>query len=472
MFRIRFILPMLAALCMLPAIAHASPGHLSFPVDMSLFWIIPFVCMLLSIAVGPLVVPHFWHHHYGKVAFSWGLAFLIPATFVFGFPLISFFALETVLLEYLPFIILLLALFTAAGGIRLKGTLVGTPLVNLGILAFGTLIASWIGTTGAAMLLIRPLLRANKHRKFQIHQVVFFIFLVANVGGALTPLGDPPLFLGFLKGVSFFWTTEHLFLPTLFVAVVLLFVYFVVDTVLFKKEGSPMPDLSGGIEKFGLDGKINLIFVGCIIALVLMSGSWKPGIVFHPYGIPVALQNIVRDLLLLVVVVLSVKATSKECRDLNGFSWEPIAEVAKLFIGIFLSMIPALAILRAGEQGALADLVRMVSDVDGNPVNYVYFWMTGTLSAFLDNAPTYLVFFSTAGGNAVELMAGVTTLAAISAGAVFMGAITYIGNAPNFMVRSIAENSGVKMPSFFGYMAWSVTILCPVFVLVTFIFFM
>lgn len=181
-------------------------------------------------------MPHFWHHHFGKVALFWGLAFLVPATFILGFDLVSFYAVETILLEYLPFIILLLALFTAAGGIRLKGTLVGTPAVNTGLLAFGTIIASWIGTTGAAMLLIRPLLRANKHRKYQVHQVVFFIFLVANIGGSLTPLGDPPLFLGFLKGVSFFWTTVHLFVKTAFISVLLLAIYFVIDTVLFKKK--------------------------------------------------------------------------------------------------------------------------------------------------------------------------------------------------------------------------------------------
>ena len=472
--KMRFLMPLLALLLMLPSVAFAAHGHPVFPKDLELYWVIPFVCMLLSIAIGPLAVPHFWHHHYGKVAIFWGLAFLVPATFVLGFDLISFYAVETVLLEYLPFIILLLSLFTAAGGIRFKGNLVGTPLVNTGLLAFGTLIASWVGTTGAAMLLIRPLLRANKHRKYQVHQVVFFIFLVANIGGSLTPLGDPPLFLGFLKGVSFFWTTVHLFVKTAFISVLLLILYFILDSVLYKKEDSPKPAINAATaEKFGLDGKINILFVGCIVGLVLMSGSWKPGVTFHVYGIPVELQNVVRDVCLLIVVGLSMKFTSKECRELNEFNWEPIAEVAKLFIGIFLSMIPALAILRAGTEGSLASLISMVSDpATGEPLNYMYFWLTGLLSSFLDNAPTYLVFFNTAGGDAQYLMQHVGTLAAISAGAVFMGAVTYIGNAPNFMVRSIAENSGVKMPSFFGYMAWSIGILWPIFILTTFIFFL
>ncbi len=470
--KMRFLLPLLAVMLLLPSAAFAAHGHPTFPKDLELYWVIPFVCMLLSIAIGPLAVPRFWHYHFGKVSLFWGLVFLVPATFILGFDLVSFYAVETILLEYLPFIILLLALFTAAGGIRLKGTLVGTPAVNTGLLAFGTIIASWIGTTGAAMLLIRPLLRANKHRKYQVHQVVFFIFLVANIGGSLTPLGDPPLFLGFLKGVSFFWTTVHLFVKTAFISVLLLAIYFVIDTALFKKEGSPIPASSANAEKLGLDGKINLLFVACIVGLVLLSGSWNPGVTFHVYGIPVELQNVVRDLCLLGVVFLSMKFTSKECRELNDFNWEPIAEVAKLFIGIFLSMIPALAILRAGTEGSLASLISMVSDpATGEPLNYMYFWLTGILSSFLDNAPTYLVFFNTAGGDAAYLMQHVGTLAAISAGAVFMGAVTYIGNAPNFMVRSIAENSGVKMPSFFGYMLWSIGILWPIFILTTFIFF-
>ena len=473
MLNLRFLLPLMVFL-LAPMNAMAAIGHPLLPADLSLVWVTPFVCMLLSIAIMPLAIPHFWHHHYGKVSAFWALAFLVPATFVFGYSVTSFYVAEVIILEYLPFIILLLSLFTAAGGIRLKGSLVGTPLVNTGLLLFGTLIASWIGTTGAAMLLIRPLIRANAHRKFRVHQIVFFIFLVANIGGSLTPLGDPPLFLGFLKGVSFFWTTQYLVTMTAFISTILLALYFVIDTVLYAKEGRPVPAVTGSPEKFGLDGKINLLFVACIIGLVLMSGSAqvKEALGEIPfYGFTIAIPNMIRDGALLVVVVLSMMFTSKECRKLNDFNWEPIAEVAKLFIGIFLSMVPALVILKAGRDGELAALVSLVSDADGNPINAVYFWLTGSLSAFLDNAPTYLVFFNTAGGNAAQLMADVGTLVAISAGAVFMGAITYIGNAPNFMVRSIAENSGVKMPSFFGYMLWSVSILCPVFLLVTFLFF-
>jgi len=438
--------------------------------DLGVIWVVPFACMLLSIAIFPLTLPHFWHHNFGKVSAFWSLAFLAPFTIAYGFNLTLYNVVHTLVLEYIPFIILLFSLFTVAGGVRLKGQLVGKPVVNLGVLLVGTILASWMGTTGAAMLLIRPLLRANAHRKYRVHTVVFFIFLVANIGGSLTPLGDPPLFLGFLKGVSFFWTTIHMFIPMAFVASILLVGYFFVDTWLYAKEGKPkMP--SAGDEKFGLEGKINLLFLAGIVGGVLMSGMWKSGQGFDVYHVHVDLQNVLRDLILLGMAFLSLKFTSAESRRRNDFDWFPIVEVAKLFIGIFLTMIPAIAILRAGTDGALASVINLVS-VDGQPVNAMYFWLTGALSSFLDNAPTYLVFFNTAGGDAAHLMTDMAqTLLAISCGAVFMGANTYIGNAPNFMVRSIAETGGVKMPSFFGYMLWSVGILVPIFVLVTFVFF-
>jgi Na+/H+ antiporter NhaD/arsenite permease-like protein len=471
MRHLKFVVSLLLSMLLVPSLCFAE-GHFHLPADLSIAWVIPFVCMLLSIALGPLTVPHFWEHHFGKVAVFWGLAFLVPCALVFGFGNAFFLAADSILLEYLPFILLLLALFTVAGGIRLKGTLVGTPIVNTGILALGTILASWMGTTGAAMLLIRPLLRANAHRKYRVHQVIFFIFLVANIGGSLSPLGDPPLFLGFLKGVSFFWTTQHLFVKTLLVSLILLVLYFGIDTVLFNKEGRPVPaEAANSKEKLGFDGSINFLFLGCIVVNTLMSGQWK-GAEFHIFDVPMELQNVVRDLLYIVIAIASWKTTSLECRKLNGFSWAPIAEVAKLFIGIFLSMIPAIAILKAGQDGALAAIVNMTQNAAGEPINAMFFWMTGLLSSFLDNAPTYLVFFNTAGGDAATLMAEGETLAAISAGAVFMGAITYIGNAPNFMVKAISEEQGVKMPSFFGYMAWSVGILCPVFLLLTVLFFL
>ena len=460
----------------LPALALAAGGeHPTIPgPELSAIWVIPFACMLLSIAIMPLAAPHFWEHHFGKIAVFWGLAFLVPCALVYGFSTALYEMLHSILGEYVPFIILLFSLFTVAGGVRLTGSLVGRPGVNTGILAVGTLLASWMGTTGAAMLLIRPLLRANAHRKYRAHSVVFFIFLVANIGGSLTPLGDPPLFLGFLKGVSFFWTTQHLFLKTLLMSLALLGIYFALDSWLFAKEGKPQPphDPDAAQEKLGFDGKINFLFLACVVVTVLASGLMQLGTAFTVYGVPIEGQNLLRDILLLVIAGLSLKFTSKRCRELNGFSWAPIEEVAKLFLGIFISMIPAIASLRAGTDGALASLIHLVFDESGAPSNAMFFWLTGMLSSFLDNAPTYLVFFNTAGGEAQVLMNEMAnTLIAISAGAVFMGANTYIGNAPNFMVRSIAEDQGVKMPSFFGYMAWSGGILVPLFLIMTLIFF-
>ncbi|MBD5558571.1 MAG: sodium:proton antiporter [Desulfovibrio sp.] len=475
-------LPLLVTAILLGALALFAPeavlasgGHPTIPgASLSAIWVIPFACMLLSIAIMPLALPHFWEHHFGKIAVFWGLAFLVPCFIVFGLGTALYEFLHIILLDYIPFIVLLFALFTVAGGVRLKGSLVGTPVVNTGLLAIGTVLASWMGTTGAAMLLIRPLLRANAHRRYRVHSIVFFIFLVANIGGSLTPLGDPPLFLGFLKGVSFFWTTTHLFFKTLCMAVALLLIFFILDTVLFNKEGRPQPphDPNAAEEKLGLEGSINLLFLLGVVLAVLCSGMVNFGTWIEVYGVPVEGQNLLRDLALLCLAGLSWKFTSRHCREMNGFSWAPIEEVAKLFFGIFLSMIPAIAILRAGTEGALASLINMVSTPDGQPVNAMYFWLTGALSSFLDNAPTYLVFFNTAGGDAQHLMTDMaTTLIAISAGAVFMGANTYIGNAPNFMVRSIAENQGVKMPSFFGYMMWSCGILIPLFLLLTWAFF-
>lgn len=474
----RHFLPVfLAALGLLtifadPVLAAHGP---SIPgAQLSAIWVIPFACMLLSIAIMPLALPHFWEHHFGKIAVFWGFAFLIPCILVYGFGVAFYEFLHIIILDYIPFIVLLFALFTVAGGVRLTGTLVGTPIVNTGILAVGTVLASWMGTTGAAMLLIRPLLRANSHRKYRVHSVVFFIFLVANIGGSLTPLGDPPLFLGFLKGVSFFWTMQHLFLKTLILSLVLLGIFFILDTILYNKEGRPQPEIdpARASEKLGFEGVINFAFLAAIVGVVLASGMMNLGTWVEIYHVPVEGQNLLRDLCLLFIAALSWKFTSRHCRELNGFSWAPIEEVAKLFFGIFLSMIPAIAILRAGTEGALASLINMVSTPDGQPVNAMYFWLTGCLSSFLDNAPTYLVFFNTAGGDAAHLMTDMaSTLIAISAGAVFMGANTYIGNAPNFMVRSIAENQGVKMPSFFGYMAWSCGILVPLFAILTWIVF-
>ncbi|OAJ57673.1 sodium:proton antiporter [Paraburkholderia ginsengiterrae] len=442
---------------------------------LSALWGLPFAGVLLSIAIFPLIAPAFWHYHFGKIAAAWALVFLVPFALSFGTG-VAFGALVHALLEeYVPFIVLLTALYTVAGGICVRGNLHGTPRLNTAILALGTLLASFMGTTGAAMLLIRPLLRANDNRKHVVHVVVFFIFLVANAGGSLSPLGDPPLFLGFLQGVGFFWTTTHLALPMLFVCGVLLIGFYALDSFYFhrrEEERSRFLDPTPDTPPLGIDGKINFVLLAAVVGLVLMSGLWSPGVVFDVFGTHVALQNAVRDAALIGVTLLSLVLTPRAARAGNDFNWAPIEEVAKLFAGIFVTIAPVIMILRAGEAGAFAGIVHLVHDASGQPHDLMYFWATGLLSSFLDNAPTYLVFFNLAGGDAQTLMtAGATTLAAISAGAVFMGANTYIGNAPNFMVKAIAESRGVRMPSFFAYLGWSATILLPVFFVTGWLFF-
>ena len=305
----------------------------------------------------------------------------------------------------MPFIILLLALFTISGGVRLTGTLVGKPIINVIIILIGTLLASWMGTTGAAMLLIRPLIRANKDRKYKVHIIVFFIFLVANIGGSLTPLGDPPLFLGFLKGVSFFWTTSAMLMPMIMVVCYLIIIFFLIDTYYYKKEDLPLtsPQENGKHQKLGLEGSFNLLLLLGVISSVLLSGFWQPHIHYTLYHVPLELQNLTRDILLLILTFISWKVTPQKIRQANEYTWFPIVEVAKLFAGIFITIIPAIAILKAGANGALAGIIQSVSN-DSGPVNFMYFWLTGILSSFLDNAPTYLVFFNTAGGDPVMLM--------------------------------------------------------------------
>jgi Na+/H+ antiporter NhaD/arsenite permease-like protein len=440
--------------------------------SLSAWWGLPFAGVLLSIALMPLFAGRIWHHHYGKITAGWALLFVVPFSLAHGLSTTGGVLTHTLIAEYLPFTILLVALFTTAGGIFISGNLHGSPATNTAIMAIGSVLASLMGTTGASMLLIRPLIRANDNRKHVAHVVVFFIFTVSNAGGSLTPLGDPPLFLGFLKGVEFFWTVRHIFPETLLLLGALLAIFYAVDSWYYRKEGVLPVDPTPDQPRLGVEGSINFLPLALVVALVLMSGLWKPGIAFDVFGTPVELQQIVRDVGLIGVTLLSLVITPRGVRQKNQFSWAPMQEVAKLFIGIFVTMVPVLAMLRAGEGGAFAAVTRAVTGPGGEPLPWAYFWFTGALSSFLDNAPTYLVFFNLAGGDAQTLMTThASTLAAISAGAVFMGANTYIGNAPNFMVKAIAEERGIAMPSFFGYMAWAMVVLIPLFVLMTSIFF-
>jgi len=416
--------------------------------------------MLLSIAVIPLVREDWWESNNNKLLVSG----------ILGIPTLAYLLIigrshdvvHTLVFEYIPFIILLGSLFVVSGGIKLSGDLRATPLNNAIFLFTGATLASFIGTTGAAMLLIRPLLRTNSERKYVVHTVIFFIFMVANIGGCLTPLGDPPLFLGYLKGVPFTWTFK--LWPYWFaVNLTLLTIYFVWDTMAYQKEKSKdfrMDKMA--IEPLRLEGKINFVWLlGIVVCVAFLNANYIPAIHENHY------IGFVREIAMLILVGLSIITTRPGLRKENEFTMNPIIEVAYLFIGIFITMIPALILLKT--RGAEL----------GVEQPWHFFWSAGAFTSFLDNAPTYVTFLSLAEGvlyvngvaGILSSIQGQTILVAISLGAVFMGANTYIGNAPNFMVKAVAEEQGVNMPSFLGYMKYSVGILIPIFVVFTLIVF-
>jgi Na+/H+ antiporter NhaD/arsenite permease-like protein len=453
--------------------ALGSPPEAAAP--WALYQCLPFAAMLLSIAVLPLAAERFWESNRNKLLVSLILGVPVAAFLVVG---LGGHGLELVvhsLKEYVAFIALLAALFVITGGIHLKGSLPGTPLSNSVFLAVGTLLASFIGTTGASVLLIRPLLRANESRVRKAHIVIFFIFMVSNAGGMLTPLGDPPLFLGYLRGVPFLWTFR-LIGPWALANAILLLVFNLFDQFILNREekelpGAQLEEVMEVEERLQVQGKRNFVFLAMVVGIIFGMGHFGERYISQPdlrLGIQVAGM--------ILAAVLSFVVTPSRYHAANRFTWGPIIEVAALFLGIFLTMVPALQLLET--RGASM----------GVRHPWQFFWATGALSSFLDNAPTYLTFGSLATGvvNGMEPAArlsaehlgallhypeGVKFLTAISCGAVFMGANTYIGNGPNFMVKAIAEHHGVKMPSFFGYMLWSGTILIPIFVVVTLVFF-
>jgi Na+/H+ antiporter NhaD/arsenite permease-like protein len=462
--------PILLVLAPTVLIAGPTPALAAQGLDgtaMGWLWVLPFAGLLLSIAMGPLLFPRFWHHHYGKLAAAWALLALVPLALRFG-PAAGWSGVGHALLgEYLGFILFLFALYVVAGGILVTGNIRGTPTANTAMLGFGAAIASLVGTTGAAMILIRPLLKANETRRHNVHVVVFFIILVANIGGALTPLGDPPLLIGFLRGIDFFWTLQHLWLQTSIVAGLVLAIFFIVDWWLGRRDPAAAAT-SGGPPKVRVRGLVNLVLIVAIAATVLGSAVWTSAPEIDVFGVHLSLRDLARNGVLVITALLSLWLTPEEHRAANGFTWEPIREVAILFAGIFVAIVPVLAMLQAGRQGVFAPLLHVVTEAGGTPNQVAYFWLTGTLSAFLDNAPTYLVFFELAGGDPKTLMGPLAgTLAGISMGAVYMGALTYIGNAPNFMVYAIATERGIAMPSFFAYLFWAALLLVPIFLLLT-----
>ncbi|MFN0245001.1 MAG: sodium:proton antiporter [Planctomycetota bacterium] len=431
--------------------------------------IVPFVALLACIALLPLVAPHWWEHNKNRALVSALLA--IPFAIYMGVAHgeAGRHALVEAVLDYVSFLALLGALYVVSGGIYVRGSLAGSPVSNTTMLAIGAVLANLIGTTGASVVLIRPLLRANRTRQRKQHLVLFFIFVVSNCGGMLTPLGDPPLYLGFLKGVPFEWTLG-LWKQWLFVNATLLGLFFLVDSIVLDREEESRPgaQLEDALkhERLGIEGKHNLFFLAAIVATIIARGASVGSRRGHwAFG--------VQELALLGLTVTAYMLTKPAVRSANRFSFAPIVEVAVLFAGIFVTMVAPLQILNA--RGSELGLTQP----------WQYFWATGLLSSFLDNAPTYLTFAATACGQAGVPVEGATylaeflakspenaaLLAAISCGAVLMGANTYIGNGPNFMVRAIAEENGIRMPSFFGYMLWTSLILLPIFAAVTLLFF-
>jgi Na+/H+ antiporter NhaD/arsenite permease-like protein len=440
---------------------------------------IPFAGLLLCIAVFPLVKEAWWEKNRPYAVIFWSLLFIIPFAVMFGAGEALETVLECIINDYLTFIVLLFGLFCVAGNITMEGDLAGSPRVNVLLLAVGTLLSSVIGTTGSSMLMVRPIIKMNSWRKRRSHIMVFFIFLVSNIGGCLTPIGDPPLLMGFSRGVPFFWSL-HLF-PVLVVnMIVILTIFYWMDRRNYRKDIADglMPDISGpGNKIIRFEGLHNLIFIVMIIAAVILSGVLPDMAMFqnaagevlgiHIFGeVTLTIPSLIEVCIILFAALLSFKTTNPEIRKKNHFTWGAIQEVAVLFIGIFITMQPALMILKVmGPNLGITKPFQM-------------FWITGALSSFLDNTPTYLVFLTTAGS--MNFAQGIATtlgiipqkmLLAISCGAVFMGANTYIGNAPNFMVKSISDENGIRMPSFFGYLFWSIRILIPVFLLDTVLFF-
>lgn len=422
---------------------------------MPLWAVIPFVLMLLAIAIGPLMVPHWWEKNKNKLIVS--LVLGIPTAVYLISQHYSHELTHTMLFDYIPFIILLGSLFVITGGIYLKGDIQAKPVNNTLFLAIGAVLASFMGTTGAAMLLIRPVITTNQERQFKVHTILFFIAIIANCGGLLTPLGDPPLFLLYLKGAPFGWFFQ-LWKEWLFVNGVLLLIYFLVDTYYYKKEKPESIKLDKTqIQPLKIQGSLNFVFLlGVVLSVAFINPQYIPVMGDNPYF------GYLRDAALLLMAGLSILTTHKTIREANKFTWTPINEVAFLFLGIFITMVPALIYLATNAENIGVNTVQE------------FYYATGSLSSFLDNAPTAVSFYNLALGlqEAVpftgDLIAGIDPkiLTGISLGAVFFGSMTYIGNGPNFMVKAIAEENKISMPSFFGYMfKFSLIVLLPVYIL-------
>jgi Na+/H+ antiporter NhaD/arsenite permease-like protein len=441
------------------------------PAAYSLPWAAPFVGLVLTIALAPHFAPALWERNYGKAALAWSLAFAAPDLAERGAVATAAALLDTAVHQYLPFVLLLGTLYIVAGGLRITGAPHGTPGVNTALLALGTVMAGIIGTPGASLLMLRPVISANRHRRQTVHVFVFFILLVANVGGALTPLGNPPLFLGYLKGVPFFWPTVHLALPTATLAAGLLATFYAIERYLQRGGRGDAEHVLRDSETLGIEGGVNLVLLALALAAIMLRVFWTAAPVVTILGVGWNVADIATDLALLALGLASLALTRDATRIANDFAWGPMIEVGVLFAAMFVTLIPVTAMMAAGAQGPAAPLyARMMSG--GVPVTAFFFGATGLLSAFLDNAPTYLVFFGLAGNDAARLAGPLgATLGAISAGACFFGGLTYLGNAPNLMVRAVVASHGLRMPGFFGYIAWAGICLVPWLMLIAAIYY-
>jgi Na+/H+ antiporter NhaD/arsenite permease-like protein len=439
---------------------------------LGLVWGTPFLGLLITIAVAQTASPARWERHYGTLTGLWIIAAVIPLIARFGTN--GLMALERlILLEYAPFALSILALYVIAGGIHIRSRMSGHPAENALLLALGTLASGVLGTPGSTLLFLPVLLKSNRWRRYKAHSVVFLIFVVCNIGGAFSPIG-PPLLIGYLKGVPFLWTVRMMLLPTAFVSAILIAGYVALDSMLLFRLEDPEARASHKQQHdvIRLEGAINLLLLCGAIGLQIFCGSWRTDAAIPLGGLTVPAPDLLRLFGLSALAAASLALTPKGIRAANEFSWLPMKEVVVVFAGIFATILPVLAILAAGVNGALGGLIRMVTGTDGQPINWAYFTASGLLSSFLDNAPTFLLFFNAAGGDPVALTGpNAATLVAISAGAAFWGGLTYVGNAPNFVVRTMSEQRGVRMPTFIAYLAWSAAILLPTFALTAWVFF-
>lgn len=441
---------------------------------LTLMWGLPFLGVLLSLALGPIFFKASWHKAspviLGILSCLTGVAVLKECGFLMSGSIFT----HLMVCDFLPFILLIGALYIISGGILLEVSVKRSPLTNTLFLGVGTFFASFIGTTGAVILFIRPLIHVNKARLHKAHLIVFLIILVGNIGGSLTPLGDPPLFLGFLNGIDFMWVPHNMTLPFLLMALPLLGIFYAVDTFFLRKEHRREPHFhKKNIPWLKIQGKKNLALLLLLIFVVAFIQPEENSAHFVFMGVSIFWPNLLRDGLLMLLTLLSLWTTPYHIKSTNKFSWKPLLEVGVVSFAIFVTVMPVLCILEAKEEGALGFLIRILSDEVGNPLPVLYFWTTGLCSAFLDNAPTYLVYLKATGIPAKELMDySEPLLLAISTGAVFMGALTYIGNAPNLLARAVAEEYAIKMPSFLTYSLIVGIILLPLFFVLSYLFFL